>query len=63
VAAHTLLALLPAATAARPVLRTIMPNQATALVLPVGGVFEGNLPSLERKVKDKDALSSGDQVE
>jgi hypothetical protein len=63
VAAHSLLALLTAATAARPVLRTIMPNQVTALVLLVGGVYAGNLPSPERKVEDKDALSSGDQVE
>jgi hypothetical protein len=51
VAAHLLLALSTAATAARPVLRTITPNQATALVLPVGGVNAGNLQSTERKVR------------
>ena len=51
VAAHSLLALSTAATAARPALRTITPNQATALVLPVGGVYGGNLPSPERKVR------------
>jgi hypothetical protein len=39
VAAHLLLALLTAATAARPALRTSMPNQATALIFPVGGVM------------------------
>ncbi len=50
VAAHSLLALSTAANAARLALRTITPNQATAPVLPVGGVYAGNLPSPERKV-------------
>jgi hypothetical protein len=51
VAAHSLLALLTAATATRPALWIIMPKQATALVLLVGGVYAGNLPSPERKVQ------------
>jgi hypothetical protein len=51
VANHSLLALSTAATAATPALRTITPNQATALVLLVGGVYAGKLPSPERKVR------------
>ncbi len=50
VATQLLLALATAATAAKPVLRFITPNQAAAPVLPVGSVNAGNLPSLERKV-------------
>ncbi len=59
-ATHSLLALPTAGTTARPALRTITPNQATALVLPVGGVYVGNLPSPERKVQK---MSHQEQLE
>jgi hypothetical protein len=38
-------------TVARPVLCTITPNQTAALVVLIGGVNAGILPSLERKVR------------
>jgi hypothetical protein len=51
VAVHSLLALSTAATAGRLAMRTITPNQATALFPLVGGVYACNLPSPERKVR------------
>jgi len=51
VAALSLLALVTTVIAARPVLKTITPNQAAAPVVTVGGVNAGILPSPERKVQ------------
>ncbi len=59
VATHLLLALLTGVTVARPVLRTITPNQATAHVLPVGGVYASNLQRIERRRRVKRMSGEG----
>jgi hypothetical protein len=50
-AAYLLLTLATAATAAKPALRMITPNQAAAPILLMGGFNASNLPSPERKVR------------
>jgi hypothetical protein len=47
----TLATVATVATAARPALWTIMPNQTAALVVAVGGITAGIIPSPERKAR------------
>jgi hypothetical protein len=71
-ATHSLLTLATAATAARPALRNIMPNQAAVPVLqwmgllPVNSHYRrgrcGKRCTKNKLDKDEDALSSADQV-